>query len=299
MTRRSRLPPPPTASATILIFATLFGCVIILGVSMPVLHRTLSQPIHRLARQMTELAAGDTEIVIEDATRTDEIGEIARSLAVLRDMVKGKYALMAELKLRDGREARLRRRATRRAIVDEFSQEFTETTMRLGEMTGRMSLASDSMIVAARRATEGSSRAKVASTETASDVSSVAAASEQLLESIGEINRQVVQSTSVVHRAVEEARGSSAGMARLSAAAKRVGDVVSLISRIAAQTNLLALNATIEAARAGEAGRGFAVVAQEVKNLATQTAKATQDIADQIAEMQAATDMSVAAIETI
>jgi len=248
---------------------------------------------------MTELAAGDTEIVIEDASRNDEIGEIACSLTVLRDMVKSKLALMAELKLRDSREARLRRRATRRAIIDEFNQEFIETTMRLGEMTGRMSLASDSMIVAARRATEGSSRAKVASTEAASDVSSVALASEQLLESIGEINKQVVQSTSVVHRAVEEARDSSAGMARLSAAAKRVGDVVSLISRIAAQTNLLALNATIEAARAGEAGRGFAVVAQEVKNLATQTAKATQDIADQIAEMQAATDMSVAAIETI
>jgi len=284
---------------TILIFATLFGCVIILGVSMPVLHRTLSQPIHRLAHQMTELAAGDTEIVVEDTTRTDEIGEIARGLAVLRDMVKSKIALMAELKLRDDREARLIRRAARRAIVDEFSQELSETTMRLGEMTGRMSLASDSMVVAARRATEGSSRAKVASTEAATDVSSVALASEQLLESIGEINKQVVQSTSVVHRAVEEARGSSAGMARLLAAAKRVGDVVGLISRIAAQTNLLALNATIEAARAGEAGRGFAVVAQEVKNLATQTAKATQDIADQIADMQAATDMSVAAIETI
>jgi methyl-accepting chemotaxis protein len=283
----------------ILIFATLFGCAIILGVSMPVLHRTLSQPIHRLAHQMTELAAGDTEIVVEDTTRTDEIGEIARGLAVLRDMVKSKIALMAELKLRDDREARLIRRAARRAIVDEFSQELSETTMRLGEMTGRMSLASDSMVVAARRATEGSSRAKVASTEAATDVSSVALASEQLLESIGEINKQVVQSTSVVHRAVEEARGSSEGMARLSAAAKRVGDVVSLISRIAAQTNLLALNATIEAARAGEAGRGFAVVAQEVKNLATQTAKATQDIADQIADMQAATDMSVAAIETI
>ena len=284
---------------TILIAATLFGCLIILCVSMPVLHRTLSQPIHRLARQMTDLAAGDTEIVIEGATRTDEIGEIARSLAILRDMVKSKFALMAELKLRDSRETSLRRRAARRAIVDEFSREFTETTKRLGQMTGRMSLASDSMIVAARRATEGSSRAKVASTEAASDVCSVAAASEQLLESIGEINRQVVQSTSVVHRAVEEARGSSAGIARLSSAAKRVGDVVSLISRIAAQTNLLALNATIEAARAGEAGRGFAVVAQEVKNLATQTAKATQDIADQIAEMQAATAMSVAAIETI
>ena len=283
----------------ILVLSTAFACAIILGVSMPVLHKTLSQPIHRLASRMSELAAGDTDFDVEDATRNDEIGEIARGLAALRDMVKSKNELVAELKVRDGREERLRRRAARRAIVDDFSKEFIEATMHLGEMTGRMSYASDSMVAAARRATEGSSRAKVASTEAASDVSSVAVASEQLLVAIGEINKQVVQSTSVVHRAVEEARGSSSGMVRLSTAAKRVGDVVSLISRIAAQTNLLALNATIEAARAGEAGRGFAVVAQEVKNLATQTAKATQDIADQIAEMQAATDMSVTAIETI
>ena len=155
------------------------------------------------------------------------------------------------------------------------------------------------MITTARRATENSSHARDASRNAASDVSSVAQASEQLLESIGEINRQVVQSTTVVQRAVEETQQSSQGMTRLAAAARRVGDVVSLISRIAAQTNLLALNATIEAARAGEAGRGFAVVAQEVKNLATQTAKATQDIADQISEMQAATNVSVDAIEMI
>jgi methyl-accepting chemotaxis protein len=283
----------------ILAFGILFGCAVVLGVSIPDLHNTLSQPIRRLAERMSELAGGNADFEIEEAQRNDEIGEIARGLVVLRDMVKAKNALVEELKVRDSREERLRRRAVRRTMVDEFSKEFIETTMRLEQMTGRMSGASDSMVSAARRATEGSSRAKVASTEAATDVSSVAVASEQLLVAIGEINKQVVQSTSVVHKAVEEARGSSAGMARLSTAAKRVGDVVSLISRIAAQTNLLALNATIEAARAGEAGRGFAVVAQEVKNLATQTAKATQDIADQNAEMQAATDMSVTAIETI
>jgi methyl-accepting chemotaxis protein len=170
---------------------------------------------------------------------------------------------------------------------------------RLGSMTKRMAETSEAMIVAARKAEEGSSLAKTASFEASSNVSSVATASEQLLESIEEINRQVTESTSVVRRAVAETQESSAGMARLSTAARRVGDVVDLISRIAAQTNLLALNATIEAARAGEAGRGFAVVAQEVKTLATQTARATQDIAEQIAEMQAATSLSVTAIGTI
>jgi methyl-accepting chemotaxis protein len=170
---------------------------------------------------------------------------------------------------------------------------------RFGIMAKRMAEASETMIAAARNASEGTSQAKIASTNAAGDVSSVANASEQLLISIEEISKQVVQSTTVVQKAVTEAVGTNAGMARLSAAARRVGDVVSLISRIAAQTNLLALNATIEAARAGEAGRGFAVVAQEVKTLATQTAKATQDISGQIADMQAATETSVQAIDLI
>ncbi len=282
-----------------LIFGTGFACFLILGVSMPVMHRSLSQPINRLAHQMTELAAGNLDVQIVDSERRDEIGAIARALGVLRDAVRHNNELMIELKARDDREARLLRDASIRAHVEEFSQELDTTTAQLGDMTRRMSKASDVMIVAARRATEGSTHAKEASTDAANNVSSVAMASEQLLASIEEINRQVVQSTTVVQKAVSTAEQSSSGMAQLSSAARRVGDVVSSISRIAAQTNLLALNATIEAARAGEAGRGFAVVAQEVKNLATQTAKATQDIADQISEMQRATDMSVEAIETI
>ena len=127
----------------------------------------------------------------------------------------------------------------------------------------------------------------------------MAAAAEQLLAAIEEISRQVVEASDVVREAVTQVRTSSTGIARLSCAAGKVGDVVHLISRIAAQTNLLALNATIEAARAGEAGRGFAVVAQEVKTLATRTAAATQEIGEQIAEMQAATEQSVGAIDAI
>ncbi len=282
-----------------LVIGTGVAAFLILGVSMPVMHRTLSLPFRRLAMQMTELANGNTGIQISDVARPDEIGVIARGLVIVRDAVANNNKLMAELKSREDREAQLLREASVRARVEEFSEELTRTVGRLGDMTKRMMQASDSMIVTARRATENSSHARDASRNAASDVSSVALASEQLLESIGEINRQVVQSTTVVQRAVEETQQSSQGMTRLAAAARRVGDVVSLISRIAAQTNLLALNATIEAARAGEAGRGFAVVAQEVKNLATQTAKATQDIADQISEMQAATNVSVSAIEMI
>jgi methyl-accepting chemotaxis protein len=282
-----------------LLIGTGLCCLLIVAVSMPLLHRNLALPIQRLARQMGELAEGDTSIEIVEAARQDEIGAIARGLGVLRDAVRHNNALMQELKARDDREARLVREAAIRAKVEELASELAGMTTRLGAMTKRMSEMSEAMIVAARKAQEGSSLAKTASFDTSSNVSSVATASEQLLESIEEINRQVVESTSVVNRAVAETQESTAGMARLSAAARRVGDVVDLISRIAAQTNLLALNATIEAARAGEAGRGFAVVAQEVKTLATQTARATQDIAEQIAEMQAATSLSVTAIDTI
>jgi methyl-accepting chemotaxis protein len=284
-----------------LLFGTALGCVLVLAVSIPVIHRTVAKPVETLARQMATLAAGSTDIEIDSAQtkRKDEIGAITRALSGLRDAVRTNNSLAAEIRTRDDREARLVREAAVRAKVEKFSQDLSATMTRLSAMTKRVAEASEAMIEAARHAAEGSNQAKTASSHAASDVSSVAIASEQLLASIEEISRQVVQSTAVVKRAVSESVESSTGIERLAASARRVGDVVSLISRIAAQTNLLALNATIEAARAGEAGRGFAVVAQEVKTLATQTARATQEISGQIADMQAATESSVAAIDTI
>ncbi len=284
-----------------LLFGTGLGCLVILAVSIPVIHRTVAKPIETLAHQMAALAGGNTEIEIESAQlkRKDEIGAITRALSVLRDAVRTNNALVAEIHARDDREARLMREAAIRAKVEKFSLNLSGTMAQLGAMAKRMAAAAEAMILAARNAAEGSNQAKIASSHAASDVSSVAIASEQLLASIEEISRQVVQSTTVVKKAVSESIDSSAGMERLASSARRVGDVVSLISRIAAQTNLLALNATIEAARAGEAGRGFAVVAQEVKTLATQTARATQEISGQIADMQAATESSVGAIDAI
>ncbi len=284
---------------TLLHYAMWSGLVVTVFVAMPLMYLGVSLPVQKIASQMKDLADGNTEITIPPAKRDDELGVLSSALTVLRDAMRRNNTMVAEIKARDDREARLIREAAIRTRVEEFSLQLTSTTQRLGEMTRHMADASETMIVATRRATEGSGQASGAAGQTANDVSSVATASEELLESIGEISRQVVQSTNVVKKAVAETQESSAGMARLSAAARRVGDVVDLISRIAAQTNLLALNATIEAARAGEAGRGFAVVAQEVKTLATQTTKATQEIADQISDMQAATEISVAAIDAI
>lgn len=282
-----------------LLAGTVFSAVLIGGVSVPTMNRTLATPIRRIAKQMTDLANGDTQIDVRESDRNDEIGDISRALVVLRDAVRANNEMAEEIKARDDREARLRREAAIREKVEHYSTELSATTAKLGDMTRRMAISSEEMIVHERRARSDSDFARTASTQAAADVAAVATASELLLDAIGEISRQAVESTSVVRQAVVETNGSSAEMVRLSAAANRVGDVVNLISRIAAQTNLLALNATIEAARAGEAGRGFAVVAQEVKTLATQTGKATQDIADQIAEIQAATGQSVSSMERI
>jgi methyl-accepting chemotaxis protein len=282
-----------------LLMLLALSSVVVVCVSLPVIHYTTSKPIEMLAKQMTRLANGDTDIEISGENRGDEIGQIAKALGILRDAVKTNNALLAEIRARDDREAKLVREVAIHTRIEKFSEELSTAMKKFGAMAKRMAEASETMILTARNASEGTSQAKTASTNAASDVSSVAVASEQLLTSIEEISQQVVQSTTVVQKAVTEAVATNAGMARLSAAARRVGDVVSLISRIAAQTNLLALNATIEAARAGEAGRGFAVVAQEVKTLATQTAKATQEISGQIADMQAATETSVQAIDLI
>ncbi len=277
----------------------LLTSVVILGVSAPTMHYGIAAPVRLLARQMGDLAAGDTNIAATGSSRGDEIGEIARALVVLRDAVRANNALTAEIKARDDREERLRREAAIKSKVENYSTDLSQAAMKLGDMTKKMALSVEATIGRQRVSHGDSDVARAAALQAAADVAAVASASEQMLSAIGEISRQAVELAAVVRQAVTETNGSSEGMTRLSAAASRVGCVVNLISRIAAQTNLLALNATIEAARAGEAGRGFAVVAQEVKSLATQTGKATQEIADQIAEIQGATGQSVASIDKI
>jgi methyl-accepting chemotaxis protein len=274
-------------------------CALTLGVLMPLMHKTVTAPIETLARQMGAMAEGSTDVLIDGQERHDEIGTIARALGRLQEEIRRNADLMGELRARDDREARLIREATVRQGVATFSAELTALTARFGEMAEQMKDQAQVMLTAIRAAGGGSASAAAAADNAATNVASVATAAEQLLDAIEEISGQVVESTSVVRDAVEQAQKSSTGMSRLSTAAARVGDVVELISRIAAQTNLLALNATIEAARAGEAGRGFAVVAQEVKILATRVASATKDIGEQIAEMQAATEQSVGAIDAI
>ena len=285
--------------ALFLLLGTAGICIVTLLVVLPLLHRTITAPIEALARQMTTIAAGSTDVVITGQKRRDEIGTIARAMARLQTEVRRNLDLTTEIRSRDEREARLLREAAIRQGVTAFSTELDALTARFNELAQDMKDQAEVMTLAIRDASANSSSATSAAGDAAADVAAVATAAEQLLFAIEEISRQVTDATGVVGDAVLQAQTSSKGMSRLSSAATKVGDVVELISRIAAQTNLLALNATIEAARAGEAGRGFAVVAQEVKTLATRTAAATKEIGDHIAEMQAATEQSVGGIEAI
>ena len=285
------------SSALHILIATVVAAVLLVTVSVLVIQTSVVRRLQGAVAMVDRLAAGDHAVVIEGDDQADEIGQIARGLRTIRDAGAARDARTAvPAPVAEASDARVRLLGDR---LDRFSLDLASHVRRLGAMTKRLAEAAQQVTAAAKHANEGSDQATTASTNAAGDVSSVATASEQLLDSIEEISRQVVQSTNVVRATVDRAVETNTGMGRLSAAAQKVGDVVSLISRIAAQTNLLALNATIEAARAGEAGRGFAVVAQEVKTLATQTAKATQDITGQIAEMQEATDLSVDAIDKI
>ncbi len=287
------------AAASNIVIATILSIAALLAISIPIMHLTFGKPLKAMADAIEGLAGGDLSPTIAGTDRDDEIGRSVRALVRLRDAAASRaQADAARTGPSDVAKAEARETAVARK-VEAFAHEVAAKVQRVGSMSKRLGDAAEMMVTAARHASDGSDHATSASTNAAGDVSSVATASEQLLDSIEEISRQVVQSTNVVRDAVERAVATNAGMGRLSTAAQKVGDVVSLISRIAAQTNLLALNATIEAARAGEAGRGFAVVAQEVKTLATQTAKATQDITGQIAEMQEATHQSVEAIDRI
>lgn len=283
----------------IMLYGTSFGAFLVIVVSLPMMHHRVVAPLRRLSARMTGLANGDSENDIPETGRKDEIGMMASALLTLRNAVKRTNELLTEVQDHDESLAKLHRNTLMLSTVEEFSNGLGEMTAHLEDVLSQLTVSSQALNGSSQSATASSSQAIASSARAAENVSAVAVASEQLQQSIAEIDRQVIQSTQIVATAVEETKKSAHNMSNLSSSAQRIGDVIESISKIAAQTNLLALNATIEAARAGEAGKGFAVVAQEVKALASQTALATADISGQVADIQNATRGSVDAIENI
>ncbi|WP_158292244.1 methyl-accepting chemotaxis protein [Paracraurococcus ruber] len=262
------------------------------------LARGVARPITRLAGQVTRIAEGDLAVAIEGTARRDEVGALAKALAVLKENTVRARALETEAAAERAR-AEESRRAAQRAIADELERTVGGVTTTLsGAATelqatlGRLSTGADSTAAQAMAAAAGA-------TQASANVQTVATATEEMAATGAEINRQVTEAAEIARQASEGTRATDATVRSLAEAAGRIGEVVRLIGDIAAQTNLLALNATIEAARAGEAGKGFAVVASEVKTLAAQTAKATEEISAQIAAMQGATGQAVEAIRGI
>jgi methyl-accepting chemotaxis protein len=259
---------------------------------------SITRPIARLAGAMGGIADGALTLDVPDRKRRDEIGGMAAAVQVFKDnMIRTEQLTAEQAQLKANAAAA--QKAALNSTADGFEAKVGGLVSMLSSCATELQATAQSMSSTAARTDEQACTVAAAAEEAGAGVQTVAAAAEELSASIREISRQVAQSAEITGQAVLDARRTDTVVRALAAGAQKIGDVVGLITSIAAQTNLLALNATIEAARAGDAGKGFAVVASEVKTLANQTVKATEEIGTQIAEIQAATAEAVQAITAI
>jgi methyl-accepting chemotaxis protein len=283
-----------------ILMMTLAACVaalVILAVTMLIVRR-ITKPLQSVTDSITAIANGDMEVRVLHHERHDEIGAIARTIRVFRNNALERKQLEDE-KAGDAARAADERKADLGRFVSQFQSAVGGVIDNLMSSSRQFEQVAGGLTETARSTASLSGQSADASEQASQHVRSAATASDELATSITEISRRVHESNAIATDAVRQASATNQRMSDLTEAGGRIGDVVKLITSIAEQTNLLALNATIEAARAGDAGRGFAVVAQEVKALAGQTAKATEEISNHIANMQLATRESVDAIKAI
>jgi methyl-accepting chemotaxis protein len=274
----------------------ILAILITVGAMLAVTRRVI-RPLHNIRDAMLKVAGGDLTVDSGYLDRNDEIGALAGALETFKQQATDKLKIEAQERERNAGAA-TRQRAIE-AYVGEFEGAVRQTLDQLGQASGEMRKTASELSAVSRQTNERVQVAGKASGDASGSVESVAAAAEELSASINDISQQASHAAGIASRAVSQARDTDGTVQGLANSANRIGEVVGLINTIAAQTNLLALNATIEAARAGEAGRGFAVVASEVKSLASQTAKATEEISEQISGIQKVAGEAIAAIQTI
>jgi methyl-accepting chemotaxis protein len=286
-----------SSASMLLIGSAVVGLLAALAVAVTIVVVGITRPVKGMTAAMSRLAAGDLDIAVAGTDRKDEIGLLARALEVFkRNAIDARR--LAEAQAAENR-TKMRRAEILSDLTERFEANVSTLTQGLAGAATEMEATAQSLSATAHQSIRQATTVATAAEETSANVQTVASASEEMSASIQEIVTQVSQSSTMANQAVEDTRRTETTVKRLTEVADSITDVVSMISTIAGQTNLLALNATIEAARAGEAGRGFAVVAAEVKELAGQTARATEDIRIKIGQIQDATGEVVSDITRI
>ncbi|MGQ3283502.1 methyl-accepting chemotaxis protein [Bosea sp. (in: a-proteobacteria)] len=287
-----------TRAVSISVLMIAFGAMLSLGVVLFFVMRRVTRPLARIAQVIERVSNGEAETTDFGAGRNDEIGQIARAVKIFQDNLVQTERMRAERR-EDAARADEERQSTMQAMADRFEASVGEILRSVSVKAGEMRSAAGSMAEAALKTSSQAKTIEANSESTAVSIAAMNRSTQELVSSIEEISRRTVESAQLSNTAVEVANYSGSQINNLTKKANQIGDIVNMISTIAAQTNLLALNATIEAARAGVSGKGFSVVASEVKILAERTAQATKDIGERIHEVQIATKDSFDSIEEV